>query len=161
MTEVYFSLGSNVGNKQAYLDKAIQMLKHRVDNMVVSSFYVTEPWGKTDQPEFLNLCVKGKTAISPEELLTFVKEIETSLGRKHTQKWGPREIDIDILFYGDKIISNNQIEIPHPFIAERAFVLTPLKEIAPNFVHPKLKKPIIKLAQNIGSSGIRKVKTDA
>ena len=161
MIDVYFSLGSNVGNKQTYLDKAIRMLKERVNNITVSSFYVTEPWGKTNQPEFLNICAKGKTNLSPKELLVFAKNIEASLGRQHIEKWGPREIDIDILFYGTKIVKTKDIEIPHPFIANRTFVLVPLAEIAPDFMHPLLKKSIKELSLALDDSGVRKVKADA
>lgn len=161
MTEVYFSLGSNVGDRQAFMRNAVSHLEDKVKSLTISSFYETEPWGNTDQPKFLNLCAKGITALSAEELLVFIKTIEASLGRKHTEKWGPREIDIDILFYGNKIISDQDVEIPHPYIAHRAFVLEPLAEIAPDFIHPVLKKTIKELADNIDVSGIKKVYEDA
>jgi 2-amino-4-hydroxy-6-hydroxymethyldihydropteridine diphosphokinase len=155
LAETYLSLGSNIGDRQKYLKQAIEELSQHLDDVKVSSVYRTEPWGNENQAEFLNLCLSGNTLLNPEELLRFVRSIEKGLGRTHKEKWGPREIDI--LFYGDKIINTPTLEIPHPFISERAFVLVPLAEIAPNLIHPVLKLPISKLASEIDASGVRKI----
>lgn len=156
MAKVYFGLGSNVGNRQKFLNDALNGLKKQVSNLKISSFYQTEPWGNTDQPVYLNVCASGVTALHPLQLLDFIKSIEKKLGRVHTEKWGPREIDIDILFYGGQIFKSPELEIPHPAVVERAFVLIPLAELAPGFVHPGLKKTISELAEAIGSEGVEK-----
>lgn len=103
------------------------------------------------------MCVSGQTTLEPEQLLEFLKSIETESGRSHAEKWGPREIDIDILFYDDEIIEKNGLKIPHPNIAQRAFVLVPLVGIAPDLVHPLLKKTVAELAGSIDSSGVEKL----
>lgn len=157
LAEIYLSLGSNIGNRREYLKQAVGMLKTRLDKAKVSSVYRTEPWGNEDQPDFLNLCLVGKTSLSPQELLVFIRSIEKKLGRTHQEKWGPREIDIDILFYDGKTIKTPELEIPHPYVAERAFVLIPLEEIAPDLLHPVLKLPIHKLAGRIDPAGIERL----
>lgn len=161
MTNLYLSLGSNVGDRKKFLDSAVEKLHGKISDIIASSMYETEPWGNLNQPQFLNMCLGGQTDLKPGELLEFIKSIESSLGRKHTEKWGPREIDIDILFYGDGVIDTSGIEIPHPFVAERAFVLIPLAEIAPDFKHPVLKKTVKELAESIDGSGVRKAGIDA
>jgi 2-amino-4-hydroxy-6-hydroxymethyldihydropteridine diphosphokinase len=157
LAQIYLSIGSNIGKRQKYLKYAVEKLSAHLDNVKVSSLYATEPWGNKDQPEFLNLCLSGRTSSSPAELLELTRSIEKSLGRTHQEKWGPREIDIDILFYDDAIIKTAALEIPHPYVSERAFVLIPLMELAPDLVHPVLKLTISKLAAEIGSSGVRKL----
>jgi 2-amino-4-hydroxy-6-hydroxymethyldihydropteridine diphosphokinase len=158
LTVIYLSLGSNVGNRRKFLKDAIDKLSKRIDGILSSSIYETEPWGKLDQAWFLNLCIKGHTELSPEELLSFTKSVEVDLGRKHTTRWGPREIDIDILFYGNRVIESDKIKIPHPYLAKRAFVLTPLAEIAADFIHPVIRKNIAHLSEQIGSGGIKRIK---
>ncbi len=160
MREVYFSLGSNVGDRQQYLRGALAKLRAQVKDLRVSSLYRTEPWGKVDQPWFLNLCAAGRTSLPPLELLSFIKSIEAELGRTHTEKWGPREIDIDILFYGGKILKLPTLKIPHPRLAERAFVLIPLREIAADFVHPVLKKTVFELTEKISPEGIKRLNNE-
>lgn len=135
--------------------QAVGKLKTRLDDSRVSYIYATKPWGNQDQPEFLNLCMSGKTSLTAMELFKFTSSIEKQLGRTKKEKWGPREIDIDILFYGDEVIKTQNLKIPHPFIAERAFVLVPLAEIAPDFVHPVLRLTASKLASAIDTSGVR------
>lgn len=157
MTQVYFSFGSNVGDRQEFLDDALSRLKEHVEDITASSVYQTEPWGNENQPKFLNSCLSGQTSLGPEQLLAFTKSIETEVGRKHSEKWGPREIDIDILFYGAQTISLPGLEIPHPSLPERAFVLIPLAEIAPDFIHPVLKESISSLAAKIKLEGIKKL----
>ncbi|RME63560.1 MAG: 2-amino-4-hydroxy-6-hydroxymethyldihydropteridine diphosphokinase, partial [Nitrospirae bacterium] len=115
----------------------------------VSGLYYTKPWGYEDQPEFVNLAVEAETDLSPEELLKRVKTIERALGREDTFRWGPRVVDIDILFYDNLVIETDTLKIPHPYIAERDFVLLPMAEIAPQFVHPTLKKDIKTLLREL------------
>lgn len=98
--------------------------------------YLTRPWGYEDQPEFVNAVAQLDTHLSPQELLAKAKAIELSLGRRETFRWGPREIDIDILLYGDRVVRNDDLAIPHPLICKRAFVLAPLVDIAPDLIHP-------------------------
>lgn len=161
MAEIFLSLGSNMGNRQKYLEQAVQALSKHMDGIKVSSVYRTEPWGNKDQSEFLNLCLSGKTSLKPKALLELVRSIEKELGRTHRQKWGPREIDIDILFYDDKIIKAPNLEIPHQYVAERAFVLVPLAEIAPDLLHPVLKLPVSKLAERIDTAGVERFSDEA
>ncbi len=107
-----------------------------------SSMYQTEPWGVGEQPRFVNMAIEIETEQSPVELLKSLKEIEKELGRVETVKWGPRVIDLDILLYDDLIIKESELEVPHPYMHEREFVLSPLAEIAPDRVHPVLKKTV-------------------
>lgn len=157
MATIYLSLGSNIGDRQEFLETAIAKLGSKITDIVSSSVYETEPWGNEDQESFLNICLRGQTSLSSEELLGFIKSVEKNLGRSHNQKWGPREIDIDILFYDNESIKSASLEIPHPYIAERAFVLIPLAEIAPGFIHPILKKSIGELASLIDTSGAKRL----
>ncbi len=144
MAEVFLSLGSNIGNRLDFLKAAIgELLK--IDNttiLKVSSVYKTQPWGNPNQNEFLNCTVKIYTNLSPNELLDNLKTIEKYLGRKNIEKWSNREIDIDILFYDNLILSSENLIIPHPEIPNRRFVLIPLNEIEENYIHPILNKPI-------------------
>ncbi|HIJ59764.1 MAG TPA: 2-amino-4-hydroxy-6-hydroxymethyldihydropteridine diphosphokinase [Nitrospirae bacterium] len=143
MTLIALSIGSNLGKREENINKAIKMLSERgVIVQEVSSFYETEPWGYKDQPAFINIAVKAKTSLSPQKLLDVVKSIELKLGREKNFKWGPRLIDIDIIFYNDLIIDNDEIKIPHPLMQEREFVLKPLVEIMPHMVHPLFQRNI-------------------
>lgn len=114
-----------------------------------SSLYETKPWGLKAQPDFINMVVCAETGISPEELLKKLKFIEKKMGRKESKRWGPRLIDIDILFYDDLVIDSPELKIPHPYIKEREFVLLPLSEIEPEFVHPVLKKTVRELYREL------------
>ena len=107
-----------------------------------SNIYYTEPWGNKNQNYFLNLALKVSTNKSPEEILQAISIIENKMGRERIEKWGPRLIDIDIIFYGDAIIKNDCLEIPHPALSNRNFVLVPLMDICPDFIHPESKKSI-------------------
>lgn len=133
---VYLGLGSNVGDRENFIHQAIQELDADPEIQVtkVSSFIETDPVGVTDQPKFINAVAEIKTTKSPRGLLIFVKRIEVNLGRQKRERWGPREIDIDILLYGDLTIQERDLEIPHPRMRERSFVLDPLREIAPDKV---------------------------
>ncbi|MEK7571022.1 MAG: 2-amino-4-hydroxy-6-hydroxymethyldihydropteridine diphosphokinase [Patescibacteria group bacterium] len=142
MHTIYLALGSNVGKKATFLTQAIDKLKKQLQNVTLADFYTTQPMYVEDQEEFLNTVMRAETSLSPESLLTFVKGLEKEIGRKERFRNGPREIDIDILFYNDVIMHTNLLQIPHPRIQERNFVLRPFMDIAPEFMHPVLKKTI-------------------
>ena len=142
MTTIYLSLGSNIDNRKKNLCKALtELSKKKIKKIKISSFYETEPIGPK-QRNFYNIAGKFKTSLQPQELLNTIKKIEKNLGRTKTYHWGPRVIDIDILFYGKQIVKDKNIIIPHKEIINRAFVLVPMKEISPNFSHPVYHKEI-------------------
>ena len=147
--KTYLSLGSNIENRQRNLDRALDLLSQRMPVRQVSSIYDTEPVGNTNQPRFLNLVCQVSTRLKPVELLTLVKGIEMKMGRAPATSNAPRPIDIDILFYGDQTIETPELVIPHPRLTERAFVLIPLDEIAPDLVHPVNGKTARELLQEI------------
>ena len=144
---VFIGLGSNQGEKIKTCEQAIEEILKLEGGVLLSrsSWYYSEPWGREDQDWFINGVIQIRTKLCPDELLIKCKEIEKRLGREDREKWGPRVIDIDILFYDDLSFKSPELEIPHPQILERNFVLIPLAEIAPQFVHPVLKKTIKKL----------------
>ena len=137
---VYLSLGSNVGDRAAYLNAAIERLRTLGEVAAVSSLYETEPVEFAAQPWFLNCAVKFNTEKMPKQLLNAVLDIEKEMGRKRLKKKGPRTIDIDILLFGNSIIETKGLTVPHPAMHERRFVLEPLAEIAPEARHPVLKR---------------------
>jgi len=150
----YLSLGSNVGDRQGSLRAAIDRLSALGEVSAVSSFYETEPVEFTDQPWFLNCVVSLATTQSPRQLLNALLVIEQSMGRRRTQQKGPRTIDLDILLYGDNCVHEPGLAIPHPALAERRFVLEPLLEIAPDLVHPVLRKTMRKLRDELPAGQI-------
>lgn len=159
MARVFLGLGSNVGDRLQFLQRAVDELrsKERVMLTKVSSVYETEPVGITDQREFLNLAIEAEILLTPEELLRTVKEVEKKVGRKQSERWGPREIDIDILFYGDESLNMGDLRIPHPELGQRKFVLIPLRELDGEFVHPVHRKTVaalLKMCTN--NSDVRK-----
>jgi 2-amino-4-hydroxy-6-hydroxymethyldihydropteridine diphosphokinase len=151
---VFLALGSNMGNRLANLKAAIGNLTPQMAVKNRSSVYETPPWGFTDQARFLNQVVMVKTYLEPQALLNHLKRLETALGRVPNFQNGPRLIDIDILFFDDLVVDTPPLVIPHPRLHERAFVLVPLAEIAPDFVHPVLVRPIHKLLDNVDRSEI-------
>ena len=157
---VYLALGSNVGDRRGNLAAALQRLRELVEISTISSIYETEPVGYLDQPRFLNMVCSGKTVLSARDLLKGVKEIEASLDRRPTFRNGPRSIDIDILFYDDLQLAHDDLTIPHPRLAERAFVLVPLAEIAPAKVDPASGHTVEELLQGVSQDGVQKIAPD-
>lgn len=143
VTEIYLSLGSNLGNREELLTKAIELLTDSGHSPLdVSSLYKSAPWGYQSSNRFLNQVMRTRTHLVPEALLELFHSIEYQLGRTRTQSAGymDRTIDIDLLFYGDRIIDTVSLQVPHPGIPARRFILEPMTELAPSFVHPILEK---------------------
>lgn len=151
MANVYLGLGSNLGDREENLEKSIEALNNfeEIDVTTRSSILETEPYGKTDQPEFMNMCVEINTRMSPLSLLETVLGIEHSLGRVREEVWGPRIIDIDILLYEDLELELDDLSIPHKEMHLRSFVLEPLSEIAPDAKHPTLNKRVAELKEDL------------
>jgi 2-amino-4-hydroxy-6-hydroxymethyldihydropteridine diphosphokinase len=151
MRNVYAGLGSNLGNRRRYLVSAIARIDLCRDICVVSksSFYKTKPLGGPSQPDYVNCVIELDTEIEPHILLQEFKRIELELGRKSGIRWGPRVIDIDILLYGNKVIKDSNLKVPHKSMHERIFVLEPLCEISPDFEHPILRKTIFDLLKEL------------
>ena len=142
MPRVFLGLGSNIGDKEDYINKALAFISESYTVKKTSHLYLTEPVGNIKQDWFLNCALEIQTDVDPKKLLSSVKSIERKLGRTKTVKNGPRVIDIDILFYGDYIIKTKNLVIPHPSIQERLFVLQPMMDINPDLIHPVLKRSI-------------------
>ena len=143
MSIAYIGIGSNLGNREENCQKAIALLIEKNINITKrSSLYEIEAWGVKEQPRFINMAVEIETNLEPAELLKVIKEIENSMGRRKGIRWGPRVIDLDVLLYDDLILKTHDLEIPHPGIKDREFVLKPLSEIAPDKIHPIFKKSI-------------------
>ncbi len=150
MVTVYLGLGSNLGDRRAYLKAAVDALRLILKDVKESSVYETAPLYVTDQPVFLNQAISGKTGLEPLEFLEQCQAIQAKVGRTpQTLRFGPREIDIDILSFGEVVLKTEEVEIPHPRLYERLFVLEPLAEIAPNWVCPKTGQSVHELIQKL------------
>jgi 2-amino-4-hydroxy-6-hydroxymethyldihydropteridine diphosphokinase len=142
--QAFLMLGSNIGDRDRYLKEAVEAIANLEGSEVrrVSSVYETEPWGKKDQGMFLNQVVEVETELEPRELLTACQKIEKTLGRKREEHWGPRTVDIDILLYGESVIDEETIKVPHPHLSGRRFVLVPLAEVVPEVSIPGLGETV-------------------
>ncbi len=158
MTLIYLGLGSNLGDRKENLEKAIEYLSEKIKILRLSSIYETDPEGFKEQPKFLNMVISTNTKLKPLQLLQFVKNVESVIGRVPTFPNGPRLVDIDILFYDKEIIESHDLTIPHRGLVSRAFVLVPMAEIAPDFVHPGNRKSIKSLLAELGKmEGVKKL----
>ena len=156
MADILLGLGGNLGDPAAAIDAALQRLDARGARMTARShLYRTPAWGVTDQPDFVNLCAAGETALRPRDLLDVIQRIEVELGRERRERWGPRVIDIDILTYGDCVIDEPGLTIPHPHLTARAFVLVPLLDIAPDRIIAG--RSVRDWAIEVGGSGIERI----
>ena len=147
MGRVFVSLGSNIGDRLGFLQKAVDGLGSVGGSKIkaVSPVYETEPLGKKDQPQFLNAAVELESLLSPDSILVNLKQIERMVGRTRSQKWGPREIDLDLIYVGDLVVKSPMLTLPHPEVIARRFVLMPLTDIAPDFVDPLRKRTVREL----------------
>ena len=153
---VTLGLGTNLGDRPGNLRAAIAALPPAVIVLEQSYIYETLPWGVTDQPRFLNMVIKGKTSQRPQELLKNLKELEMHLGRVPSIHYGPRKIDIDILFYDNLIFNSAELTLPHPHLHERAFVLVPLADLTPEQIHPVFGKTIRQLLAEVDTTGVKR-----
>jgi 2-amino-4-hydroxy-6-hydroxymethyldihydropteridine diphosphokinase len=150
MIDVFLLLGSNLGDREEYLQKAINLIETELGAVIKkSSVYETGAWGKTDEPNYLNQVVQVSTGLPARHVLEKILQIETQIGRIREEKWGSRIIDIDILFYGQDIINETGLMVPHPELHNRKFTLEPLNEIAPDLQHPALGKSIFQLKSEL------------
>ena len=150
MNNIFLLIGSNLGDRKLFLKQAIKHIEHDIAPLVkTSSVYETQSWGKTDAPDYLNQVLMLQTLLPAQVVLQKILAIENLLGRKREEKWGSRIIDIDILFYGDAIINEPNLHVPHPELHKRRFTLEPLAEIAAGFVHPVLNKNILQLKNEL------------
>ncbi|MDB5131751.1 MAG: 2-amino-4-hydroxy-6-hydroxymethyldihydropteridine diphosphokinase [Mucilaginibacter sp.] len=150
MINVFLLLGSNLGDRQLFLKKAMALIEDNIAPVSkASSIYETQSWGKTDAPDYLNQVILLKTSLSARVILKKILNIEKMLGRERDERWGSRTIDIDILFYGEAIVNQKGLHIPHPELHNRRFTLEPLAEIAPDFKHPVLNKTILMIKNEL------------
>ena len=154
---IFLALGTNLGDREANLSNARESLPPEVVVVQASSIYVTPPWGYEDQPDFLNQVLETRSDLEPLQLLAHIKSVEAQMGRLQTFRNGPRLIDLDILFYGQRVVDETGLQIPHPRLQERAFVLVPLSEIAPDFVHPVLDVKVKTLLSLVDTQGVRRL----
>jgi len=157
MVDVFLLLGTNLGDRQLHLQQAIEHIQDEIAPVTVASaVYETQSWGKTDEPDYLNQVIQLETSLPARQLLQKILVIELQMGRTREVKWGSRIIDIDILFYGDKVIDEPGLVVPHPQLHNRRFTLEPLAELAPEMLHPLLNKNILTLKTELKDSLIVK-----
>ena len=159
VVKAYLGLGSNLGDRRKNLQDALELLDTLDDGVKVlrsSNLYETEPWGLADQPKFLNCVLEIAASVPPERLLELAKQVEQTLGREWSPRYGPRLIDVDVLLYGDAVVEQPDLQVPHPRMEVRAFVLVPLAELADGIVHPVSELSIGQLAAEVdGKDGVR------
>lgn len=154
MATIFLALGSNVGDSQAHIEKAIELLGEKVGNITRAPIYISKAVGFTEQPDFLNTAIKGQTDLKPRELLRFVKDVEQKVGRIQRFRWGPREIDVDIIFYASEVMDKPGLTIPHPRFKERDFVLKPICDLNPEYVDPLTRLSVQTLLSNLPESDL-------
>ncbi|MBW7956838.1 MAG: 2-amino-4-hydroxy-6-hydroxymethyldihydropteridine diphosphokinase [Deltaproteobacteria bacterium] len=156
---IFIAIGSNLGDRERNIREATRLAEKGGGLTVVkvSPLYESEPWGPQDQPRFVNAAMEARSELPPGELLRYLKGIEAEMGRREAERWGPRLIDLDIIFYGSRVIKGERIEVPHPRAHERAFVMVPLSDIAPGFVDPLSGATVSELAERLGKEGLRRM----
>lgn len=152
MNKIILALGSNIGDRQKNIQDAISLLSEKISDINIAKIYNSKAVGFENQADFLNTALSGQTSLEPEKLLQFTQDVEKRVGRIFRFHWGPREIDIDIIFYEDKIIETSYLQIPHPRMQERDFVLFPILDIAPDFVHPATGQTVKQLYEALNKS---------
>ncbi len=159
MSRAYIGLGSNLGDRAALLASALVRLRSLGTVIAASALYETAPWGKVDQPHFLNAACVLETGLEPRALLAELGRIERELGRDRAreERWGPRAIDLDLLLYDERVVREGGLALPHPGLHERPFALVPLAEIAPEARHPLLQRQVGELAREVGGAGVRRL----
>jgi len=156
--KAFIGLGSNLGDREANIRQALQFLEQLPETTIVrgSSLYDTEPVGVSDQPNFLNGVVQIETHLAPRQLLWNLMLIERRLGRVRTRQWGPRVIDLDLLLYGEEVVDEDDLQVPHPLMTQRSFVMVPLVEIEPLLVHPVTNQTMLSILQRLGADPLVK-----
>lgn len=157
MTTIFLAIGSNVGDSQANIRQAIKLLGKSVSHIQQAQLYRSKALpvpGHPDLPDFVNTAIKAETNLSPQELLQFTQQVEKEVGKVYRFHWGPREIDIDIIFYGDQVINTAQLTVPHPHAHERDFVLKPLSDLDGSFVHPKTGQSVQQMLELLPPSNL-------
>lgn len=151
MHTIYLALGTNLGNRRQNLRQALQLLPPQVQVIATSQLYETTPAYVLDQPNFLNMALKGQTGLSPQALLNYLKQLEDKIGREKSVRFGPRKIDLDIIFYDDLVLDAPDLQIPHPRLAERGFVLRPLADVGTEVLHPVLRRTVAELLADLSA----------